>query len=135
VYEAYERRVREMAQGPLEFYVEIHGNNRRETAGRIEIATVGVDRQEAVRLRALLELIRDAYLRVWPRAPRLGVLMEPADTIFYAASGAKRDGILRWPRRALHVELPKAARTEWREVYTDVLAEFVREAAVLRPAR
>jgi hypothetical protein len=33
------------------------------------------------------------------------------------------------------VELPKAARTEWREVYTDVLAEFVREAAVLRPAR
>lgn len=132
VYAAYEAEVRRVAQGPLVLYVELHGNNRRESAGRIEIATVGVDRDEAVRLRTLLELIRDAHLLHAPGAPRLVVLVEPADPVLYAASGAKRAGILRLPRRALHIELPRAARTEWRELYTAVVAEFVAEAAGLR---
>src|SRR5712691_4839407 len=74
VYEAYERRVREVARGPLAFYAEIHGNNHRDATNRIEIATVGVDRDEAFRLRALLELIRDAHLRVNREAPRLEIL-------------------------------------------------------------
>jgi hypothetical protein len=134
VYEAYEAHVRRVAQGPLTFYAEIHGNGRREAAGRIEIATVGIDREEAVRLRTLLELIRDAHLLSAPGAPRLQVLVEPADPVLYAASGAKRSGILRLPARGLHIELPRAARTEWRHVYTAVLAEFLAEAAVqLRP--
>ena len=63
VYELYEQRVLEAAQGPLRFYAEIHGNNRAQCAGQIEIATVGVDRELALRLRALAELIRDAHLR------------------------------------------------------------------------
>src|SRR2546422_5366181 len=62
VYDAYEALVREAARGPLRFLAEIHGNNHRDAAGRIEIATVGVDRELAFRLRALLELIRDAHL-------------------------------------------------------------------------
>src|SRR5207249_2141910 len=82
----------------------------RDATNRIEIATVGIDREEAFRLRALLELIRDAHLRVNREAPRLEILVEPADTLRYAASGAKRDGILRLPQRALHIELPKGAR-------------------------
>src|SRR2546428_7460616 len=36
----YERRVRELGGERLRFYVEIHGNSRDETRGRIEIATV-----------------------------------------------------------------------------------------------
>lgn len=135
VYEAYERRVREVAQGPLAFYAEIHGNNRRESAERIEIATVGVDREEAFRLRTLLELIRDAHLLGQRGAPRLEVLVEPANTLRYTASGAKRDGILRLSARALHIELPKSARTEWREVYTAILADFLVQAAALRRVR
>jgi len=131
VYEAYERRVREVARGPLAFYAEIHGNNHRDATNRIEIATVGIDREEAFRLRALLELIRDAHLRVNREAPRLEILVEPADTLRYAASGAKRDGILRLPQRALHIELPKVARTEWRETYTAILADFLVQAAPL----
>ena len=135
VYEAYERRVREIAQGSLAFYAEIHGNNHRDAMNRIEIATVGVDRDEAFRLRALLELIRDAHLRVNRDAPRLEILIEPADTLRYAASGAKRDGILRLPQRALHIELPKAARIEWRETYTAILADFLVQAAPLPPGK
>lgn len=135
VYEQYERRVREVSAGPLAFYVEIHGNGRRESAGRIEIATVGVDREYALQFRTLFELTRDAHLRGTPEAPRLSVLIEPADSLFYNASGAKRDGILRVPQRAFHIELPKAARVQWRGIYTAILADFVNEAALLRPLR
>src|SRR3989304_1456021 len=35
VYEAWEARVREVAQGPLLFYVEIHGNDHPGAAGRV----------------------------------------------------------------------------------------------------
>jgi hypothetical protein len=135
VYEAYERRVREVAQGPLTLYTEIHGNNHRDAVNRIEIATVGIDRDEAVRLRTLFELVRDAHLRVNRDAPRLEILIEPADTVRYAASGAKRGGILKIPQMALHIELPKAARTEWRETYTAVLADFLVQAFPLPPGK
>src|SRR5256885_3272467 len=94
VYRAYEHRVREVAQGPLVFYAEIHGNNHRDAINLIEIATVGVERDEALRLRALFELIRDVHLRAHREAPRLEILVEPADSVRYAASGAKRAGVL-----------------------------------------
>ena len=135
VDEAYEARVREVARGPLRFLAEIHGNNHGDSAGRIEIATVGVDRELAFRLRALLELIRDAHLQGLAEAPRLDVLIEPADTLRYTASGAERCVILKSVERALHIELPKAARAEWREVYTAILADFLVQAAAYDPGR
>jgi hypothetical protein len=131
VYEAYERSVREVSQGPLRFYAEIHGNNRRDAAERIEIATVGVDREQAVKLRTLLELIRDAHLRARPPALRLEIRVEPADPLVYVASGAKRAGILRLPERALHIELPRVARHEGRELYTLILSDFLLQAIAL----
>jgi hypothetical protein len=135
VYRAYEQRVREIAQGPLVFYAEIHGNNHRDVADRIEIATVGIDRDEALRLRTLLELIRDAHLPPNREAPRLEIFVEPANPLRYAATGAKRDGILRLPQRALHIELPKAARTDWRGLYVAILADFLVQAVQLRSGR
>jgi hypothetical protein len=134
VYRAYERRVLEAAQGRLLFFAEIHGDGRRESAGRIEIATVGMDREQAFRLRTLLELIRDAHLRTNPAAPRLDVLVEPADTLPDPASTAKREGILRYPERALHIALPHVARTAWRPLYTGILADFLAQAATLPAA-
>ncbi len=131
VYEAYLSRVREVAQGPLDLYVEVHGNVRPESAGRIEIATVGVSREDAWRLRALLELLRDAHLGEDSNVPRLEVLVEPLDRLYWTASAVKQVGILRLPRQAIHVELPRAARTLGREVYTDVLTEFLTEASRL----
>ena len=130
-YEAYVGRVKDVAQGPLYLYVELHGNGRTESAGRIEIATVGVSREEAWRLRTLLELIRDAHLGGKPEVPRLDVLVEPLDRLHYTASAVKQVGILRLPQRAIHIELPRAARTSAREAYTDVLADFLSQAAGL----
>src|SRR2546428_12243007 len=77
----------------------------------------------------------DAHLGAHGEARDLDVVIEPADTLRYAASGAKRVGILRVPERALHIELPKAARTEWREVYTAVPAGFLLQAAAADPGR
>lgn len=130
-YEAYVGQVKDVAQGPLHLYVELHGNGRKESAGRIEIATVGVSREEAWRLRTLLELIRDAHLGGKPEVPRLDVLVEPLDRLYYTASAVKQVGILRLPQRAIHIELPRAARTSGREAYTDVLADFLSQAAGL----
>ena len=127
--------VLQAAQGPLRFYAEIHGNNRAQCAGQIEIATVGVDAELARRLRTLAELIRDAHLRAHARdrAPR-----RPGRArrrVAYGASGAKRDGILRLPERALHIELPRCARRDWRETYTAILADFLDQAVTLPVGR
>lgn len=131
VYAAYADRVREVAQGPLTLYVELHGNVRKESAGRIEIATVGVSREEAWTLKTLLELVRDAHLGDRSDIPRLDILVEPLDRLYYGASVVKQVGIFTLPQRAIHIELPRVARTAGREVYTDVLADFLREASGL----
>jgi hypothetical protein len=130
--EAYERAVVEAAQGPLRFYVEIHGHDRTRCAGQIEIATVGVDPELARRLRALAELIRDAHLRSNRDIERLSVVLEDADGV---SPGVRRDGVLRWPERALQIELPRCARRDWREMYAAILADFVTQAAALPAGR
>jgi hypothetical protein len=53
------------------------------------------------------------------------------DRLYYTASAAKQVGILRLPQRAIHIELPRAARTSGREAYTDVLADFLSQASGL----
>ena len=131
----YEKRVQDAAQGPLAYYAEIHGNDRRESANRIEIAMVGVDAGLATRLRVLYELIRDAHLRAHPAAPRVDALVEPADRLFYGAAGSKHDGVVRLPARALHLELPRAARTDARELYLAILADFLTQASMLPAGR
>ena len=134
VYQAYRRQVAEAAQGPLRLYVEVHGNGRKESEGRMEIATVGIGRDDAWRLKTLLELIRDSRLPPDGDVPRLEVWMEPGDPIWYTASAAKRSGILGQVPLALHIELPRAARTTYREAYATVLADFlIQSAALLLP--
>jgi hypothetical protein len=134
VYDAYRRHVAEAAQGALRLYVELHGNGRAESAARMEIATVGVSREAAWRLKTLLELIRDSRLPPDGDVPRFDVWVESQDPIWYTASAAKQVGILAQAPLALHIELPRAARTTHREVYTTVLADFlIQSAALLLP--
>jgi len=134
VYQDYRRHVTEAAQGALRLYVEVHGNNRQESAGRVEIATVGVSREDAWRLKTLLELIRDSRLPPEGDVPRLEVWVESQDPVLYTASAAKQSGILAQTPLALHIELPRVARTTHREAYTTVLADFlIQSAALLLP--
>jgi hypothetical protein len=115
----------------LRFYVEVHGNGRKESAGRVEIATVGLSKEQAWQLKTLLELIRDARLVGQDNTPRFEVWVESHDPIWYTASAAKQSGVLAASDRAIHIELPKAARTTYREAYTQVLAEFLAQSAAL----
>lgn len=129
IYQAYRRQVAEAAQGPLRLYVELHGTGRKESAGRLEIATVGVGRDDAWRLKTLLELIRDS--RVPPGIPSLEVWIESLDPLWYTASAAKQSGMLGQVALALHIEIPHAARTTHRDAYTTVLADFLIQSASL----
>ncbi|MGH7416034.1 MAG: hypothetical protein ACREKJ_17700 [Candidatus Rokuibacteriota bacterium] len=134
LYQAYRGHVARAAQGALRLYVEVHGNSRPENAGRVEIATVGVSRAEAWRLKTLLELIRDARVSLEGDVPRLEVWVESQDLVWYTASAAKQSGMLAQAPRALHIELPRLARTTYREAYTTVLADFlIQSAALLLP--
>lgn len=136
IYQAYRRQVAEAAQGPLRLYVELHGNGRKESAGRLEIATVGVGRDDAWRLKTLLELIRDSRLPPEGDVPRLDVWIEALDPLWYTASAAKQSGMLGQATLALHIEIPRAARTTHREAYTTVLADFlIQSASLLLPSR
>lgn len=131
VFDAYRTHLEAVSRGPLRLYVEVHGNGRQESAGRIEIATVGLTRDEAWRLKVLLELVRDVHARSREGLPRLGVLVEPLDPLHYTASAAKAQGVLKAAARALHIELPRAARTTYREAYTALLADFLTQAGRL----
>ena len=134
VYQAYRRHVTEAAQGTVRFYVEVHGNNRQESAGRVEIATVGISRDDAWRLKTLLEMIRDSRLPLEGDVPRLDVWVESQDPVIYTASAAKQSGILAQTPLALHIELPRVARTTHRGIYTTVLADFlIQSTALLLP--
>ena len=132
LYDRYGRSVAEAAQGPLRFYVEIHGNGHQDTAGRVEIATVGLTMGDAWRLKTLLELVRDAHLRGQPEAPKLEIFVEPVDALRYSASASKSGGLLGRSERSLHIELPKSARTTYRETYTTMLGAFLTEWADLQ---
>jgi hypothetical protein len=135
VYDTCARHVREVAQGPLDLYIEVRADTRPQTATRVEIATIGVDRELALRLRTLAEIIRDAHLLAHPAAPRLDIAVEPADEVLPTASGAGLPGSLTAARRALHIELPRIARVDFADVYAAVLADFLTQALSLPSGR
>lgn len=116
------------AGGRLVFYAEIRGDDRADAAGRLALLAAGVDASDAARWRTLLELIRDAHLRARPGAPRLEVVVEAA------GRGADVPGAAR-AERAVRVDVPRAARSGWRDVYAAILADFLVQALDLRLAR
>lgn len=131
VYEAYRAHLMTVAQGSLRLYVEVHGNGRKESADRIEIATVGLAREDARRLKTVLGRVRDAHLAGRDELPRLDVLVEGLDPLRYTASAAKRVGVLRLAERAMHIELPRVARTTHRDAYTALLGDFLSQIGTL----
>ncbi len=126
--EAYRRHVAEAAQGPVRLYVEVDGDGHGDGAGRLEIATVGLERGDTWRLKTLFELIRDSHVDD-PSVPRLEVLVEARDPVRYTTSASKQSGIETATPRALQIELPRVARTTYRQVYTELLGALLNESA------
>jgi len=53
------------------------------------------------------------------------------DALRYSASASKSGGLLGRSERSLHIELPKVARTTYREAYTAMLGDFLTQSADL----
>src|SRR5262249_25101070 len=128
--DAYRRRVAEAAQGPLRLYVEVYGDGPSGGAGRVEIRTIGFSRDDAWRLLTLFELIRDSRLEE-PSVPRLEVRVESLDGVHSPASAAWQGRMPAKASRALAIDLPRAARTTYREAYTKVLGTFLSESVTV----
>lgn len=121
VYDAYAKRVRALA--PM-LYVEMHGNNRKESAGWIETATVNIPEAEArifqADFRGRVGLLDASY-------PRFDLRIEPFDEIHYHAASAKLQGVFRDVPRVVHMETPRAMRSDERvrSRYAWIIAECV----------
>ncbi len=115
VYDTYIRLARAASGGrPLSLYVEIHGNVEPRSAQNIETASKGVSAAEALALKESYPAILLTVQQEWARFPALRLLVEPLDRVFFTASCAKAIGILSTDlaSRALHFELPRAAREQ-----------------------
>lgn len=113
VYEEYADLVRKAARGQkLRLYVEVHGNSSPLSAYKIELATTGIDRDEARRLKESFPDIIHGVRRRTPVYPRLALMVEPVDKLFFSSGGVKTIGIMADPLvpKALHFELPASVR-------------------------
>ena len=97
----------------------------------MQIATTGLTPDDAWRLKTLFELIRDA--RVQKPTPRLELLVESRTAGLQTVQVSTPRAL--GAARALRIDLPRAARTTYREVYTNVLAAFLTESATFLVAR
>jgi hypothetical protein len=126
---AYRQRVAEAAQGPLRLYVEVQGEGP-DGGGRVEISTAGLSRDDAWRLGTLFELVRDSRLDQ-PSVPRFEVRVDSADGAPSSGPSTRQSAAT----RALCIDLPEAARTTYRDVYTGVLGAFLSESATVLMVR
>ena len=114
-YETYVRLVRVAAgTARLPLYVEIHGNAEPRTAPDIEVAAKGMGANDARALKEAYPLLLAAVRRRSPSFPALDLRIEPAEQLFFTATCTKTLGIFSTEmiERALHFELPRAARQE-----------------------
>jgi hypothetical protein len=122
-YEQFRNAVLRAARADLDLYVDIHQNGGE----RIEVATVGVSKQEAREIKRTFYLLRDQTLADRPEIAAVDLAIEPLDQLEVGAWAAKTNGILTVARRSLHFELPAnvLASARHRDIYTKVLAGLI----------
>src|SRR5262249_7392552 len=98
----------------------------------LQITAVGWSADDAWRLKTLLELIRDT--RVEKPVPRVEVSVEARPAGRTVASIAGSPGTVAAPR-TLEIDVPRMARTTYRDVYARVLAAFLTESVTFLAAR
>jgi len=129
-YERFRSAVLNAAQEKLGLYIDIHQNGGE----RIEVATVGVSKDEARMIKETFHALRDEALADRPEIAPVDLAIEPIDQLDVGAWAAKGSGILTVAKRSLHFELPGnlLASARHRGVYTKILAGLIQKIA--RPA-
>jgi hypothetical protein len=113
------------AGGNLDLYIDIHHNN----GSHIEVATVGISKEEARVVKMAYRAVRDQALAGRADIPMVELAIEPLDVIEVGAWAAKNNGILAVAKRSLHFELPADAvisSARRRDVYTSILGQLLR---------
>lgn len=128
IFDAFKQSVLKAAGGDLRLYFDVHQYGADNT---IQIATVGVNSQQAFAIKRVYNSARDSLLKEYASVDRVELLIEPLDNIEIGAWAAKYSGILSVARKSLHIELPlnSALRTQTsRNLYTKLLSEVIAQA-------
>lgn len=136
VYDHYVRLIGKSCDGKaLRLYVEIHGHTNLLFLNRIEIATTGVTIEEARQLKKHFSTFLARAKEVYPAYPELELRIEPLDKIFFSARCNKTTGYIstRHMDRALHMEIPRSARTPETLGATAVLVSSIVRATMNLP--
>lgn len=103
VYLAYLEKIQAAAGGKLGSYVEIHGNDYKELADLIDVATWGVSAEEATAIKEALEATE---------LPVSEIRVEGISPVEKRAWANKLFGVITGSTRALHFELPRKLRKD-----------------------
>lgn len=131
VYRTFKEVVLQTAQGRLDLYIDIHQNGQQND---IEVATVGLTREQA-------QIIKNAYVEIRGQALRnpagiavVDLVIEPLDVVQIGAWAAKNKGILGVAKKSLHFELPvnrALINSRARETYAAILARLLNRTVPL----
>ena len=125
VYRAFKEALRKASHNGIGLYIDVHQNGRQSN---IEVATVGISRDEASLVKQTYREIRDRLLENAPDVAAVDLLIEPLDKIEIGAWGAKTHGILSVAKKSLHFELPlysTLGSSEARNRYTAIVAALL----------
>lgn len=114
VYDHYVRLIGKSCDGKsLRLYVEVHGHTSIPFLNRLEIATTGISREEARQLKERFPAFLAQAKALYPAYPELELRIEPVDKVFFGAGCNKKIGYISTGHmdRALHMEIPRSART------------------------
>lgn len=114
VYDHYVRLIGKSCDGKsLRLYVEVHGHTSIPFLNRIEIATTGITMEEARQLKERFPAFLAQAKALYPAYPELDLRIEPVDKVFFGAGCNKKIGYISTGHmdRALHMEIPRSART------------------------
>ena len=113
-------------QGPLRCFYEMHSNHDPRFVGSVEVSTLGVSRDEALRLKnAFVAAVgkRDSDI------PHLDMHVAPVERVTYSYEHAS--SVARISSKGCVIENPGRIfeQSSWRRVYARVLAESMIVAA------
>jgi hypothetical protein len=130
VYDHYVRLIGKSCDGKsLRLYVEVHGHTSIPFLNRLEIATTGITMEEARRLKERFPAFLAQAKALYPAYPELDIRIEPIDKVYFGAGCNKKIGYIstRHMDRALHMEIPRSARTtETLEATAALVSSIVR---------
>ncbi|MGH7848494.1 MAG: hypothetical protein ACREQW_25425 [Candidatus Binatia bacterium] len=129
-YAKFKSLVLEASAGELELYFDLH---QYGGGGSIQVATLGVSRDEARAVKNLYHRISGQVLGHRSDVTTAPLLIEPLDGIEIGAWPAKAEGILRMAKRSLHLEIPQStlATVESRKAYTQILFGLLQQCLSL----